>query len=155
MAVIALIIGSAKPAFNSLVGAGDVTRATYDIAGTFEQARAYAMSNNTYVFVGIEEVDAGQSASAIPQVPASAAAGGLVVIAVVASKDGTRHYTPTNQSQGADWQAGYADASKPEYGGRHLVAAGKLLKCGNMHLVASLPTPAGGPMYRPVADSRG
>jgi prepilin-type N-terminal cleavage/methylation domain-containing protein len=69
----------------------------FQIAYTFDQARAYALANNTYVFVGITEVDGTQSASVNPQ----ASGYGRVAMAVVASMDGTRMYdqgslTPTN-----------------------------------------------------------
>jgi len=58
-----------------------------DLASTLSRARAYAMANNTYVFVGIQEV----SASSSPNGTQIAGTGRLAVTAV-ASSDGTRGY---------------------------------------------------------------
>lgn len=69
--------------------AGSLTKATADIAGTLEAARAYAMANNTHVWVGFAELDANQLESINPQ----ASGIGRVVVAAVASKDGTRNET--------------------------------------------------------------
>ena len=57
MAIIGILAAVTIPAMNSIKGASNVTKAAYDIAGALEQARAYAMAKNTYVFVGIAEVD--------------------------------------------------------------------------------------------------
>jgi prepilin-type N-terminal cleavage/methylation domain-containing protein len=62
-----------------------------DLANTFVRARAYAMANNTYVFVGIQEVDASVPTSTAPQT----AGNGRLGVAVVASNDGTRGYDST------------------------------------------------------------
>src|SRR5438046_6922855 len=43
------------PAFTNLRSAGDVTSAAYTIKGVLEQARTYAMANNTYTWVGFYE----------------------------------------------------------------------------------------------------
>jgi hypothetical protein len=56
------------------------------------RARAYAMANNTYVFVGISEVDASVPTSTTPQT----AGNGRMGVAVVASNDGTRTYDSNN-----------------------------------------------------------
>jgi prepilin-type N-terminal cleavage/methylation domain-containing protein len=66
---------------------------TSDIANTLVRARAYAMANNTYVFVGIQEVDASKTSTAT-----QSAGTGRVGITVVASNDGTRIYAPTAPS---------------------------------------------------------
>src|ERR1700678_672955 len=66
--VIVLMMTLAIPAFNAIRGGTDFTSQVYDISGTLEQARAYAMANNTFVLVGIAEVSAQQSTSANPQV---------------------------------------------------------------------------------------
>jgi len=60
---------------------------TSDIASTLIRARAYAMANNTYVFVGIQEVDASKAANAT-----QTSGNGRIGITVVASNDGTRGY---------------------------------------------------------------
>jgi len=58
-----------------------------DIANTFVRARAYAMANNTYVFVGIQEVSASNASNAT-----QTAGTGRIGVTVVASSDGTRGY---------------------------------------------------------------
>jgi len=146
VAVMALLV----PAFSGIKGGGDLTKAAYDITGTLDQARAYAMSNSTYVFVGFAEVDASVDSSAKPQVATGAAPYGRVAVAVVASKDGTKHYADAVSQQGADWQANYGDSTKPEYKGAHLVAISKLQHFENLHLSGTLPVPASGAMARPV-----
>ena len=60
---------------------------TSDLANTLVRARAYAMANNTYVFVGIEEVDASQPTTGV-QTPGV----GRVGVTVVASNDGTQGF---------------------------------------------------------------
>jgi len=52
IAIIAILSALAVPAFNSIRGAGGLTKTGSDVAGILEQARAYAMSQNTYVWVG-------------------------------------------------------------------------------------------------------
>jgi prepilin-type N-terminal cleavage/methylation domain-containing protein len=92
MAVIIILTSFLVPAFNSIKGGDDLTKVVYDIAGTLEQARAYAIANHTYVWVGIGEFDASRDASASPQVSGT----GRVAIVLVASKDGTRGYDVMN-----------------------------------------------------------
>jgi len=52
IAIIAALSALALPAFNSIRGAGGLTKTGSDMAGILEQARTYAMSQNTYVWVG-------------------------------------------------------------------------------------------------------
>src|ERR1700686_958237 len=49
------------PAFTSLKGSGDITNTAYAITGVLEQARNYALANNTYVWVGFYEEDSASS----------------------------------------------------------------------------------------------
>jgi hypothetical protein len=63
--------------------AGDVTSAAYTIKGVLEQARSYAMANNTYTWVGF--------AGSIGTSPSSVT--GQVSMAVIASNDGTQSGT--------------------------------------------------------------
>jgi prepilin-type N-terminal cleavage/methylation domain-containing protein len=58
VAVMVVMMRLAIPAFNAIRGGTDFTSEVYDIAGTFEQARSYAMANNTYVLAGIFEAPA-------------------------------------------------------------------------------------------------
>src|SRR5213076_1448094 len=89
--VIILLTALLTPAFTSLKSAGDVTSAAYTIKGVLEQARAYAMANNTYTWVGLYEEDGSQS-STNPPTPGV----GRLVMSVVASKDGTTVYDPNS-----------------------------------------------------------
>lgn len=80
MTAATLVLGGAK-------GAADITRIAYDIRGTLDLARTYAMANNTYVWVGFFE----ESTTGTPGTPGS----GRVVMSMVASKDGTKIYSDT------------------------------------------------------------
>jgi prepilin-type N-terminal cleavage/methylation domain-containing protein len=55
MAIIAILSSLAIPAFNAIRGAGSLTKAANDVSGILEQARAYAMAQNTYVWVGFKK----------------------------------------------------------------------------------------------------
>ncbi len=153
MAIIVAMTALLLPAFSKINGGNDLTKATYDIASTLDQARAYAMANKTYVFVGFEEVDESVSSSVNPQVSTGNTPYGRVAVAVVASKDGTKHYADAISGQGSDWQTNYAASGTPEYDGAHLIAISKLQRFENLHLASSLPPPATGPMARPAVNT--
>lgn len=150
MAIMVAIMALVVPAFSSLKSGNDVTKAAYDIAGALNHARAYAMANATYVFVGIAEVDASVDSSAKPQLTTGATPHGRVALAIVASKDGTKHYTDAAFGQGSDWQANYSDSSKPEYNGGHLMAISKLQQFQNLHLASSPLPSSSASMARPA-----
>jgi len=135
MGIIATLMVLVAPAFTNLKSAGDVTNAVYGIQGLLDNARTYAKANNTYVFVGFAEVDSSIDSSVSPQVTTGATPYGRVAVAVVASKDGTRHFQYATSGQGSDWQSNYADSSKPEYRGGHLVAVGNLQRYENLHFL--------------------
>ena len=84
ISVIAIMMVTVVPAFTGIKGAGDVTKAAFDVAGTLEQARAYAMANNTYVFVGFTEQDG---------MDVTKTGFGQILVAAMGSKDGTRNGT--------------------------------------------------------------
>src|SRR5437667_4486175 len=86
IAIMAVVAAFIAPAFTSLKSAGDVTSAAYTIKGVLDQARSYAMANNTYTWVGFFEENVASTT------PGTAGVGRLVM-SVVASKDGT---DPTN-----------------------------------------------------------
>ena len=140
MAIIGILAAVTIPAMNSIKGASNVTKAAYDIAGALEQARAYAMANNTFVFVGFAEVDAAVPDSTMPQTPATSTAGGRVAITVVASKDGTRGYDLNNPGDGitGSWVTNYGAK------GANLVAIGKLQRFENLHMADFPSTSSGG-----------
>lgn len=72
-----LVVGS----ISGLSEAGSINQAASDLSGLFQQARTYAMANNTYVYVGLEELD-----GANPQPQAGT---GRVVVVATATRDGT------------------------------------------------------------------
>ena len=55
MGIIAILSSLAIPAFNAIRGGGSLTKAANDVSGILEQARAYAMAQNTYVWVGFKK----------------------------------------------------------------------------------------------------
>jgi prepilin-type N-terminal cleavage/methylation domain-containing protein len=133
--IIALLLVLLAPAFTTMKSGSDFTNAVYGIQGVLENARTYAKANRTYVFVGFAEVDSSVDPSVIPQVTTGATPYGRVAVAVVASKDGTRHFQYATSNQGSDWQANYADSTKPEYRGGHLTPVGKLQRFENLHFM--------------------
>src|ERR1700722_5827359 len=66
--IIAVMLVLSIPAFYAIKGGSDITKAAYDISGVLEQARTYAMANNTYVWVGFYEED-GSVLSTNPATP--------------------------------------------------------------------------------------
>jgi prepilin-type N-terminal cleavage/methylation domain-containing protein len=150
--VIVIMMTLAIPAFNAIRGGTDFTSEVYDLQGTLEQARAYAMANNTFVLVGIAEVSAAQSTSASPQANGT----GRVAMAVIASKDGTRPYQNLlNTNSFQNWPSIYGS-------GGSFVAVTKLTSFQNLHMVdlqfngsSPLTVPASGNMSRPALGSNG
>ena len=138
--IIGLLLALIAPAFTSMKTGADFTNAVYGIQGVLENARTYAKANNTYVFVGFAEVDSSVDPSVSPQVTPAPTPYGRVAVAVVASKDGTRHFQYATSGQGTDWQANYADPSKPEYRGGHLTPVGKLQRYENFHFLVDFPS---------------
>ena len=118
IAIILVLMVLLAPAFTSLKPAGDVTNAAYTIKGVLEQARTYAMANNTYTWVGFYEED-GSIASTEPIATAGT---GRIVISIIASKDGTTVYNPNSLIN--------PDPIDPT----KLIQLGKLVKIENVHL---------------------
>lgn len=87
MGVISVLLAAAVPAINGLQGGGEFTRGVDELALVLRQARAHAVSRNTYVWVGISEESASGGTSS-QEPPFSGK--GQVVLATVASVDGTR-----------------------------------------------------------------
>ena len=118
IAVVVVMMTLAVPAFNSIKGGGDITKAAYDVAGALEAAGTYARANNTYVWVGFFEEDSMASAPT--------AGVGRLVISIVASKDGTQILDPNG-----------AGATIPP---DRLVQIGKLIKINGAHF-GDVPDP--------------
>jgi len=147
IAIVVILAALIAPAFTNLKSAGDITKTVYDIAGLLDHARSYAMSNDTYVWVGFEEVDVSKDVSVTPQAPGI----GRVAIAIVASRDGTRGYDATNSSLPNPAWTNYNN-------GANLVAISKLQRFENMHLATTLngsgnQPPTSGNMARPYIQS--
>ncbi len=144
--IMAILTAIAIPAVIGMSDASKITQTAYDIAGTLDQARAYAMANNTYVFVGIAEVDASVSASASPQVTSSSTPYGRVAIAVVASKDGTPGYDTSSSSLSSPAWTSYSN-------GANLVAISRLQHFEDAHLGPLFETiPNTGKLTRPIVS---
>lgn len=116
IAIMLVMIGLAVPAFNSIKGAGSVTKAAYDVAGAIETARSFAVANNTYTWLGFFEED--------PTQGSGTAGTGRLVMSIVASKDGTQIADPNSSSSPSN----KLDPLK-------LMQVGKLIKVDNVHLV--------------------
>jgi len=130
ISIILLVARFMIPAFIGLNGAGDFTSALDTVSGTLEQARAFAMAKNTFVFVGITEVDSSVSGSS-PQTGGT----GQIVMSVVSSKDGTC------MTSGSGWSPDSA----------HLWQVSKAIRIQNAHLQ---PVPVtSGNLARPVSDA--
>lgn len=122
MGIMTLMLLAIVPAVSSITGAGDVTSSAFEVATTLEQARAYAMAHNTYVFVGLTQHDG---------VDTSKPGTGEIVMAVAASRDGTKNF-------GA--------------GNANLASLSRLKRLGNTAIEDTLPNSEG--LSRPsVADN--
>lgn len=129
MGIIAILMVLVAPAFTNLKSAGDISSAAYTIKGVLDQARTYAMANNTYTWVGFHEENVSQPSpnSATPAI-------GRVVMSIVASKDGTMLYTGNLSSS--------VILDPPN--STTLIQVGKLAKIDNLHL-KTFPAPTATP----------
>ncbi len=126
MAVLAVVM---TPAFDAFTNAGALNKASADISNTLEYARAYAVGNSTYVYVGFQEVDG--------LTPGNSSGVGRVVVAVIASGDGMRPYTSLS---------GVPDITTDT------VAVTKIQAFNNIHLAAAATLQNGAMSTRPAAD---
>ena len=141
MGVIVILIGIVTPVVTSMKNSGDVNKAVYDIAGIIEQSRTFAMSNNTYVYVGIGEFDVSVSNETTPQKSGT----GRIGLAVVATKDGTQGFSNSSLLNSTGWSTIYPTFAS------NLSVIGKPLVFDNLHLPADLgKMPTSGGMVRPV-----
>jgi type II secretory pathway pseudopilin PulG len=119
ISIIVAMMALALPAFNAMKGGGDVTKAAADVSGAIEVARSYAMTNNTYTWLGFFEED--------PMAAAGTAGTGRIVMSIVSSIDGTTIYSKV---------ASPATALDPA----RLIQVGKLIKVDNIHLKTASST---------------
>ena len=139
ISIIVVLAVMTIPALSSIKGGSDLTGAAYSIAGILDQARAYAIANNTYVWVGITEVDVSRASTTTPQV----AGNGRVAIAVTASRNGTRGYDASSSSLVSPCWSNYNN-------GANLVALNKLQYFENVHLSTNFSAiPVTGNLARP------
>ncbi len=124
IAIIAILMVLIVPAFTTIKTGSDITTAAYTIKGVLDTARTYAKANNTYTWVGFYEEDVSQSSTN----PATAGTG-RIVMSIVASKNGTTIYDPTNLAQ--------QDLTTS------LLQVGKLTKIDNVHLWTHTDAPSG------------
>jgi type II secretory pathway pseudopilin PulG len=116
--IIGLLLVLIAPAFTYIKGGTDVTSAAYTIKGVLDTARTYAKANNTYTWVGFFEED-----SSISSTNPATQGNGRVVVAIVASKDGTEVYTSVA-----------TPAADMDPNGTKLSPVGKIIKIDNIHL---------------------
>jgi prepilin-type N-terminal cleavage/methylation domain-containing protein len=120
MGIIAILMVLVAPAFTTIKSGTDATSAAYTIKGVLDTARTYAKANNTYTWVGFFEED-----GSVPSASPTATSGnGRIVMSIVASKDGTKIYTPPLSGSPLDMDPT----------GTALSQIGKLVKIDNMHL---------------------
>ncbi|XHR28344.1 MAG: Tfp pilus assembly protein FimT/FimU [Chthoniobacteraceae bacterium] len=130
----------------------DVSKSAYAMADVFNQARTYAMTQNTYVYAGIAEVDASAPRETDPQVASGVSPYGRVVLAVVASRNGTRGYDAllydgSGTPGGANTWLGNYNA------GAGLVPINKVTLFENLHLADFGTPPQSGALNRPQVSS--
>ncbi len=116
LVIMAILSSLVVAAFNSIGDSQSFASQSNDFQQLLDDARAYAMANNTYTFIGIEEVDASQPTSAVPQNLVTATKGGRIAAAVVTTRDGTSALGTDNSN---------------------VVAISKLKVFPNMHLQAN------------------
>jgi len=134
--IIALLLVLMAPAFTYIKGGTDVTSAAYTIQGVLDTARTYAKANNTYTWVGFYEEDA--TATTPTNSPPAYPGKGRVLLAIVASKDGTKIYQDTDP----------AAALPPD----QISQVGKLVRVEGIHLT-DIGNPSPTPNPTPVPDT--
>src|SRR5207249_7955269 len=83
LGIIAILMVLIAPAFTSIKTGNNVTSAANTIKGVLDQARTYAMANNTYTWVGFYEENGSNPSSPNSDNPKV----GRLVMSTVASKD--------------------------------------------------------------------
>ena len=135
MGIIAFLLILVAPAFTNMKTGNDITTAAYTLTGALEQARNYAMANNTYAWVGFYEEDTTASAPTKTTPPYTGK--GRVLTATVFSTDGTKIY------EDADPVA--------QLPANRIKLLGKLIKIEGVHITDIGAPPSPSPM--PSADS--
>jgi prepilin-type N-terminal cleavage/methylation domain-containing protein len=126
LAVIGILATISCFAFQGLLRSNQFSRNVYQLADEIKLARSYAVSNDTYVYLGLEETDRPQDSGATPQIAGT----GRVDIGLVATKGGTA-FDSTN------------------YKSSDLVLIRPVTSLDLIHIAASLPAATSGGMARP------
>lgn len=133
IAIAIVLTGLAVPIFDSFRSTNNLGTGAYNIAAYLQLARSYAISNSTYTYVGIQEVN---EITATASTTTALSGTGKLVLSAVASADGTRAYAISS----GNWQ-GTSAGGAPATG---LVQIGRLLTVDNVHapiaLSANFPT---------------
>ncbi len=129
LAVIGVLVALASLAFQGLQSSSEFSRNVYQLADELRLARSYALANDTYVYLGLTEVDRSQNPGSSPQV----AGIGRVDVGLVATKDGVR-FDSTNYNSG------------------NLVLVRPVAHLDMLHIASSLPAATSGGMARPSAN---
>jgi len=109
--VMSLLMALAVPAFNSIGNGANLTKSAYDLEGILNEARTYALANDTYVWVGVLEENGSQP-----------------------SKDGTRYSDNTVNSVDPPAFGMEAPSASPQFNQVQLVQVDNLLKLNNVHM---------------------
>ena len=143
------------PAFTSRKSSDEVTGAMSDVIDALQNARTFAVANNTYVWVGFFEENPG----AVPTNPRSSGIGRIVIL-VASSREGNR-YKDTDVDT-TEPHAFYPPSASPtpipasDKNPVLLSQVGKLTKIENSHLAVlpqtDLPRPAVAAEYQIGAD---
>lgn len=141
MAIFSVLLVAIVPAFTTIKSSGDVTNAAYTISDLLQQARTYAIANNTYVWVGFYEEDttAASPTNATPPYPGK----GRVVLAAVASKDGTANCEDPASTT----------SNRIPLMASQIAQVGKLVKVENIHMTDVGAPPSSTPSPAPATDS--
>ncbi len=136
IAIIAILVGLAVSSIPAIKGSGDIDQVASTVAGALEEARAYAMANDTYTWVGFFEEDGSVNPTNPP-----AAGQGRVLVAVVASATGAPIYDLSNPAP--------LDPTQ-------LLQVSKLVRLNNSHLTAFPPGTGSGTSFdaRPAASAQ-
>jgi prepilin-type N-terminal cleavage/methylation domain-containing protein len=137
ISIAAILAVLSMPALQGLQSAGGFDKSVYGLADALNLARSYAVANNTYVYVGLTEVDRRQNPGAVPQVAGS----GRVALSIVATTDGTSDYSSSNSSV---W------TSAGNGTGANLTQVRQVQTFDGFHIAATaFPTTTTGNMARP------
>lgn len=130
MAIMGILGILVSIAFQSILGTAFDSEVS-DLSNILVRARAYAMANNTYVFVGIEEVNASVASSTTPQTTGN----GRIGVVVVATNDGSKGYDSTSVSS----STALPETSLNQYANTKLVVVAPLRHFENIHMIVITP----------------